>query len=160
MKVSKAVVLIKVRYWHSSLGIMLCLCSQSPLEFFNLSPFSASLRALITVLGTIQIFSNCWLVLSLIYLISFLEIFSSHMQLEISSTPRYSLLLLFSHYVVSTFCDPWTAIHQAPLSFTISWSLLKLMCIELVMPSKHLIFCHPFLLLTSVFSSIRVFSNE
>ena len=54
---------------------------------------------------------------------------------------------------------PWTAAHQAPLSFTISWSLLKLMSIESVMPSNHLILCHP-LLLPSIFASIRVFSPE
>ena len=54
----------------------------------------------------------------------------------------------------------WTAAHQASLSFTISWSLLKLMPTELVMPSKHLILCHPLLLLPSIFPSIRVFSNE
>ena len=54
----------------------------------------------------------------------------------------------------------WTAAHQAFLSFTISWSLLKLMSIESVMPSKHLILCHPLLLLPSIFPSIRVFSNE
>ena len=53
---------------------------------------------------------------------------------------------------------PWTAAHQAPLSFTISWSLLKGMSIEFVMLSNHLIFCLP-LLLSSVFPSIRVFSN-
>ena len=55
---------------------------------------------------------------------------------------------------------PWTATHQASLSFTGSWSLLKLMPIELVMPSSHLILCHPLLLLPSVFPSIRFFSNE
>ena len=55
---------------------------------------------------------------------------------------------------------PWTAAHQAPLSITNSWSLLKLMSIESVMPSKHLILCHPLLLLPSIFPSIRVFSNE
>src|SRR5574340_830026 len=55
---------------------------------------------------------------------------------------------------------PWTAVHQASLSVTNSWSLLKLMSIESVMPSNHLILCHPFLLLPSVFPSIRVFSNE
>ena len=55
---------------------------------------------------------------------------------------------------------PWTAEHQAFLSFTISLSLLKLMCIESVMPSNHLILCRPFLLLPSIFPSIRVFSNE
>ena len=55
---------------------------------------------------------------------------------------------------------PWTAAHQASLSITSSWSLLKLMSIESVMPSNHLILCHPLLLLPSVFPSIRVFSSE
>ena len=55
---------------------------------------------------------------------------------------------------------PWTAACQAFLSITNSWSLLKLMSIELVMPSSHLILCHPLLLLPSIFPSIRVFSNE
>ena len=62
--------------------------------------------------------------------------------------------------LVWLFVIPWTTAHQASLSFTISWSLLKLMSIELVMPSNHLILCHPFLLLPSIFPSIRVFSNE
>ena len=57
------------------------------------------------------------------------------------------------------FVTPWTAARQASLSFTISWSLIKLMCIESVMPPNHLILCHP-LLLPSVFPSIRVFSSE
>ena len=55
---------------------------------------------------------------------------------------------------------PWTAACQTSLSFTISQSLLKLMSIELVMPSNHLILCHPLLFLPSIFPSIRVFSNE
>ena len=55
---------------------------------------------------------------------------------------------------------PWTAAHQASLSFTISRSFLKLMSIELVMPSNHLILCCPLLLLPSIFPSIRVFSSE
>ena len=55
---------------------------------------------------------------------------------------------------------PWTAAHQASLSITNSQSLLKLMSIESVMPSNHLIFCRPLLLLPSIFPSIRVFSNE
>ena len=55
---------------------------------------------------------------------------------------------------------PWTAACQASLSFTISWSLFKLMCIESVMPSNHLIACHPLLLLPSIFPSIKVFYNE
>ena len=55
---------------------------------------------------------------------------------------------------------PWTAERQASLSITSSWSLLKLMSIELVMPSNRLILCHPLLILPSIFPSIRVFSNE
>ena len=55
---------------------------------------------------------------------------------------------------------PWTAAHQASLSNTNSQSLLKLMSIEAVMPSNYLIFCHPLLLLPSIFPSIRVFSDE
>ena len=58
------------------------------------------------------------------------------------------------------FVIPWTAAHQTSLFFTISRSLRKLMSIESVMPSNHLILCHPFLLLLSIFPSIRVFSNE
>ena len=55
---------------------------------------------------------------------------------------------------------PWTAARQASLSFTISRSLLKLMSIKPVMPSNHLILCHPLLLLPSIFPRIRVFSNK
>ena len=55
---------------------------------------------------------------------------------------------------------PWTAARQASLSITNSWSLLKLMSIESVMPSNHLILCRPLLLPSSIFPSIRVFSNE
>ena len=61
---------------------------------------------------------------------------------------------------VQVFVNPWTAAHQAPLSSTIFWSLLKLMSIESVMPSNHLILCHPLLLLPSILLSIRVFSND
>ena len=59
-----------------------------------------------------------------------------------------------------TFCDPIDGSTTGPLSITNSWSLLKLMYVELVMPSNHLILCHPFFLLPSIFPSIRVFSNE
>ena len=55
---------------------------------------------------------------------------------------------------------PWTAACQASLSITNSWSLLKLMSIQSVMPSNHLILCHPLILLPSVFPSLRVFSND
>ena len=61
---------------------------------------------------------------------------------------------------VRFFVTPWTASRQASLSITNSQSLLKLMSIELVVPSNHLILCHPLLLLSSIFPSIRVFSNE
>ena len=61
---------------------------------------------------------------------------------------------------VQLFATPWTAALQASLLFTISQSLLKLMFIESVMPSNHLIFCHPLLLLPSVFPRMRVFFNE
>ena len=55
---------------------------------------------------------------------------------------------------------PWTAACQASLSITNSWSLLKLMSIEWVIPSNHLILCHPLLLLPSIFPSIKIFSNQ
>ena len=61
---------------------------------------------------------------------------------------------------VRLFATPWTTAHQASLSITNSQSLLKVISIELVMPSNHLILCHPLLLLPSIFTSIRVFSSE
>ena len=71
-----------------------------------------------------------------------------------------SALSVQSLSCVQLFSTPWTAACQASLSITNSQSLPKLMSIESVMPSNHLILCHPLLLLPSVFSSIRVFSNE
>ena len=70
----------------------------------------------------------------------------------------FILLLLFS-CCVWLFVTPWTAAHQSSLSFTISLTFLKLMSIESVIPSDHLVLCHP-LLLPSVFLSVRVFSNK
>ena len=61
---------------------------------------------------------------------------------------------------VRLFATPWTAAHQASLSITSSQSLLKLKSVESVMPSNHLILCHPLLLPPSIFPSIRVLSNE
>ena len=69
-----------------------------------------------------------------------------------------AVVQLLSHFQV--YGTPWTAARQASMSFTISWSLLKLMSFELMMLSNHLIHCHPLLLLPSIFPSIRVFSNE
>ena len=76
----------------------------------------------------------------------------------------HNLLLVFSSVQrlshVLFFATPWTAACQASLSITNSWSWLKLTSIESVMPSNHLILCHPLLLLPSIFPSIKVFSSE
>ena len=79
---------------------------------------------------------------------------------DISSTG--TMLLIVVHWLsrVWLFATPWTAARQASLPFTISWSLLKLMSIESMMPSNHLILCHPLLLLPSIFCSMRDFSSE
>ena len=74
------------------------------------------------------------------------------------SEDQFSSVQLLRH--VWLFVTPWTAAHQASLSITNSQSLLKLLSIELVMPSNHLILCRPLLLPPSIFPSIRVFSNE
>ena len=80
------------------------------------------------------------------------------------SQPNKSFFCMFSSVqllsCVRLFVTPWTAAHQASLSITHSQSLLRLMFIESVMPSNHLILCHSLLLLPSIFPSIRVFSNE
>ena len=83
---------------------------------------------------------NLWFFCALSYLLQF------------SSVQLLSCVWLFT--------TPWTAARQASLSITNSWSLLKLMSIESVMSSNHLILCHPLLLLPSIFPSIQVFSNE
>ena len=70
------------------------------------------------------------------------------------------LLLLFSCQVMSDSVTPWTAAFQASPSFTISWSLFKLMSIELVIPSNHFTLSHSLLFLPSIFPRIRVFSSE
>ena len=81
----------------------------------------------------------------------------------------HSVLLIFALSIivavkslchVQIFESPWTAARQASLSFTISWSLLKLMSIETVMPSNYLVHCLPLLLWPAIFPNIRVFSNE
>ena len=76
----------------------------------------------------------------------------------LSETAQFSSVQLLIR--VRLFATPWIATRQASLSITSSRSLLKLMSIELVMSSTHLILCHPFLVLPSIFPSIRVFSNE
>ena len=78
------------------------------------------------------------------------------------SHPLGWLLVVFIQSLssVQLFETPWTAAHQASLSFTISRSLLKLMSIESVMSSNHLVLCHPLLPMPSIFPSIMVFSDE
>ena len=78
----------------------------------------------------------------------------------VSSLTLYQLNSVQSLIHVRLFVIPWTAACQASLSITNSCNLLKLMSIELVMPSNHLILCNPLLLLPSIFPSIRVFSNK
>ena len=78
----------------------------------------------------------------------------------IYSSNCYVIIVVQSISHVQLFATPWSAAHQASLSFTISQSLLKLMSIESVMPPNHLVICHPFLLLSSIFPRIRVFSNK
>ena len=74
------------------------------------------------------------------------------------SMSSVSSVQLLSH--VQLFATPWTAAHQTSLSITNSWSLLKFMSFDWVMPANHLILCHPLLLPLSIFSNIRVFSNK
>ena len=83
---------------------------------------------------------------------------SSCVELTVHFLIQFSSVQLLSH--VQLFAIPWTAACQASLSITNSGSWLKLISIEMVMPSNHPILCHPLLLLPSIFPSIRVFSNE
>ena len=90
---------------------------------------------------------------------------SSKKKSRSTSSKRHVYPVVYSTVVqllscVQFFATPWTATHQASLSFPISQSLLRLMSIESVMPSNHLILCHFLLLLPSIIPSIRVFSNE
>ena len=92
------------------------------------------------------------------------DYFEDKLNKSMENTPCVFLLIL--HVVIQSlnciqlFVTLWTVACQAPLSSTISWSLLKLMSIESMMLSNHLIPCHPLFLLPLIFPSIRVFSNE
>ena len=105
---------------------------------------------------TLPISTITWLQ-QFLFALNLVFIFIGSISLVISKK-RISVVQSLSHMWL--FATPWTAIHQASLSSTISWSLLKFMSIELVMLSNHLILCHCLLLLSSVFLSFRVFSNE
>ena len=79
---------------------------------------------------------------------------------NLAAAAGYKVSSVQSLRCVRLFATPWITARQASLSITNSWSLCKLMSIELVMPSSHLILCHPLLLLPPIPPSIRVFSNE
>ena len=83
----------------------------------------------------------------------------SESQFLLSNRSKTTLFVVLSLSFVQLFVTPWTAAHQALLSFTVSQSFLKFMSIKSVMLSNYLIFCCPLLLLPSLFPSIRVFSN-
>ena len=87
-----------------------------------------------------------------------LKYWKNFIKIENLATTEFSSVQLLS--CIWLFATPWTAARQASLSITKSQSLLRLMSIESVMPSSHLILCRPLLLLPSIFPSIRVFSNE
>ena len=96
--------------------------------------------------------------LKLIIIIIMIIVHSTFFFSYLVANTMLSSVQLLSH--VWLFATPWTTARQASLSITNSQSLPKPMSIELVMPSNHLILCHPLLLLPSIFPSIRVFSNE
>ena len=102
--------------------------------------------------------SSCFSDTDQIHNSAFFSVYHEVEELE----PRFSdiVAVVQSLSPVWLFMTPWTAAHQASLSFTVSQSLLKPMSIESVMPSNHLILCRPLFLVSSVFPSIRVFSNE
>ena len=105
---------------------------------------------------------SAWLIVSLIYILA-VDLYnklSYSLLPESNPQSQEAFVVIQSLSHVWLFVTLWTAAHQASLSFTISQSLLKLMSVEKVMPSKHLIFCYPLLLQPSIFPSIRVFSNE
>ena len=107
-----------------------------------------------------------WLpIVELLYICLYLKI-QLDLDLKLDTCLLKELQIMWLFCCCSSLSHMWifatlrTAARRASLFFTISQSLLKLMSIELVMPSKHLVFCHPLLLLPSIFSSIRIFSNE
>ena len=114
--------------------------------FLFLSPFSSFLPTLLSSFLPPSSFLSFFLSY---FLYIFLSFFLSAILI---------IVQLLSH--VQLYATPMTAAPQASLPSTVSWSFFKLMSIESVMPSNHLILCHPLLLLPSIFPRIRVFSNE
>ena len=116
----------------------------------------------------IGVFINpfCWVYFFILLILYFFFLFSLELILALTSWARnFIIFVIFVFSVqllsrVQLFVTPWIAVRQASLSITNSQSLLKLMSIELVMPSSHLILCRPLLLLPPIPPSIRVFSNK
>ena len=128
------------------------------------------------IIRIIYVYSHCWYIKSL-YGNNFIFLKSEYNKNNLwtlSTTSQFIYYMTvyaytFTYMLFSSvqslshvwlFVTPWTAARQASLSITSSWNLLKLMYIKLVMPSNYLILCHPLLLLSSIFSSLRVFSSE
>ena len=108
-----------------------------------------------------SVFPEIEFTLFLCVCVLFLYVFQETLPLSLQTPHCFDPLVLSVQLSrVQLFATPWTAARQVSLSITNSWSLLKLMSIESVMPSYHPILCCPLLLLPSVFPSIRVFSNE
>ena len=155
----------------------LCICDTfwsypTVLGFFVLFPICASVCEIYTdrssslqmlsmatlspLMASQAVFVSVRIIFRTLLFNSFLE-FPSFSFFHLKSLTYYSFVVVQLLSRAQVFVTPWTAALQASLSFSISWSLLRLMSIELVMPSSHLILCYP-LLLPSVFPSIRVFA--
>ena len=137
-----------------SFGCPVFICKQNSLQFFLILNFTSMDSYGMHSSGTYFCHSVVWFLDSA----NMMHLVLVHSSSLLCSIPLFSSVQSLSH--VWLFATPWTAARQASLSITNSWSLLKLMSIELVMPSNHLILCHPLLLLPSIFPSIRIFSNE
>ena len=99
-----------------------------------------------------------WVIVDMFYVLIRMVVAQAYPFIKITRTPKISSVQSLN--CVRLFATPWTTAHQASLSNTFSQSLPKLMSIKSVMPSSHLLLCHPLLLLPSIVPSIRVFSRE
>ena len=164
--------LLKYLRWHQFLPVVLDSWWLLNLESYVFKCWEFSLRSFITnsLLPENLLFFFFWFFyyldgelpsfdfLILYFLFCCFVLFSQVIYSILLNTAQFSSIQSLSW--VRLFATPWTAANQAPLSITNSRSLLKLMSVELVMPSNHLILRHPLLLRPSISPSIRVFSNE
>ena len=145
---------VNLPYFLDSFGCPVFICKQNSLQFFLILNFTSMDSYCMHSSGTYFCHSVVWFLDSA----NMMHLALVHSSSLLCSIPLFSSAQSLSR--VWLFATPWTAACQASLSITNSWSLLKLMSIELVMPSNHLILCCPLLLLPSIFPSIRVFSSE